>query len=42
MAVVHFEAEVEAAASSGSGDEAVACSRARIEDGRWQQWCDGF
>jgi hypothetical protein len=32
-----FEARIEVAACSGAGDEAVVCSRAKIEDGRWWQ-----
>jgi hypothetical protein len=37
-----FRAEVEAAACFGVWDEAVACSGAGIEAGRWQQQCDSF
>jgi hypothetical protein len=36
-AVARSEAWVEAAACSWVGDEAMACSAARIEDSRWQQ-----
>jgi hypothetical protein len=39
---VCFEAEVEPAACSRAGDEAMVCSRARIEDGRWRWWHDSF
>jgi hypothetical protein len=35
MAVTRFEAVVEAAACSGAGDEATACSEVGIKDGRW-------
>jgi hypothetical protein len=27
---------------SGAGDEVAVSSGARIEDGRWQRWRDGF
>jgi hypothetical protein len=35
MAVAHSEARVKVAVCSGASDEATACSRARIEEGRW-------
>jgi hypothetical protein len=41
-AAAHSEAGVEAVVCSGAGDEVAACSRAKIEDGRWQRWRDGF
>jgi hypothetical protein len=35
MVAARSEAEVEAVVWSRAGNEAVACSRARIKDGRW-------
>jgi hypothetical protein len=40
--VARSEAEVEVATYSRARDEAAACSRAGIEDGRWQRWHNGF
>jgi hypothetical protein len=37
MATSRSEAVFEAAACSGARDKAAACSRARIEDGRWRR-----
>jgi hypothetical protein len=42
MAVVRSVAGVKTVACSGAGDEAAACSEARIEDGRSWRRCDGF
>jgi hypothetical protein len=41
-AMTRFEARVEVAACSEDGDEAAACCRAGIEDGRWWQQRGSF
>jgi hypothetical protein len=41
MAAARSEARVKEAECSRARDEAVACSKAGIEDGRWR-WHDGF
>jgi hypothetical protein len=42
MMVACYKDGVEAIKCFGAGDEAVACSRAKIEDGRWWWRHDGF
>jgi hypothetical protein len=42
MAAARSETGVEEVACSGARDEAVAFSRAEIENGRWRRWCGGF
>jgi hypothetical protein len=39
---VAARSEAEVVVCSRAGDEATACSGARIEDGRWWRWRDGF
>jgi hypothetical protein len=41
-AMTRFEARVEVAACSEDGDEAAACCRAGIKDGRWWQQRGNF
>jgi hypothetical protein len=41
-AMAHSGVGVETALCSEAGDDAMMCSRARIEDGKWRQWRDSF
>jgi hypothetical protein len=41
-AMAHSGVEVETTLCSEVGDDAMMCSKARIEDGKWRQWHDSF